>query len=190
MIIMMNKKIHRRCLRESEVIELKARIVADICKEVIAFANTRGGTLYIGVEDNGNVVGGEFIIRMKRTNETLRILFGNVPYEVDSRFRDVDFDIFEMHSYDQLKDTPEYQQWLTGDNDANVPPYGESGAQMRERVLKAFSGIQEDTCIITHGGVIAVIMQHLFPEERKNRYQWQPQNSRGYCIQNNGYQML
>ena len=114
--------------RESEVIELKARIVADICKEVIAFANTRGGTLYIGVEDNGNVVGGDFIIRMKRTNETLRILFGNVPYEVDSRFRDVDFDIFEMHSYDQLKDTPEYQQWLTGDNDANVPPYGESGA--------------------------------------------------------------
>ena len=43
--------------RESEVIELKAQIVADICKEVIAFANTRGGTLYIGVEDNGNVVG-------------------------------------------------------------------------------------------------------------------------------------
>ena len=43
--------------RESEVIELKTQIVADICKEVIAFANTRGGTLYIGVEDNGNVVG-------------------------------------------------------------------------------------------------------------------------------------
>ena len=42
--------------RESEIIELKAQIVTDICKEVIAFANTRGGTLYIGVEDNGNVL--------------------------------------------------------------------------------------------------------------------------------------
>ena len=40
---------------ESETIELKSSVVADLCKEVIAFANTRGGTLYIGVEDNGKV---------------------------------------------------------------------------------------------------------------------------------------
>lgn len=42
---------------ESETIELKSSTVADICKEIIAFANTKGGTLYIGVEDNGAVVG-------------------------------------------------------------------------------------------------------------------------------------
>ena len=33
---------------------------------------------------------------MKRTNETLRVLFGNVPFEVNPRFREVDFGIFEM----------------------------------------------------------------------------------------------
>ena len=119
---------------------------------------------------------------MKRTNETLQILFGNVPYEVDPRFREVDFGIFEMHSYDQLKDTPEYQGWLTGDNEINVPPQGESGVQMKERVLKALSEIKEDTCIITHGGVIASIMEYLFPNEGKNRYQWQPKPGRGYVI--------
>jgi ATP-dependent DNA helicase RecG len=42
---------------ESEIVELKSTVVADICKEVIAFANTKGGTLYIGVEDDGTVVG-------------------------------------------------------------------------------------------------------------------------------------
>ena len=42
---------------ESEVVELKAEIVGDICKEVIAFANTKGGTLYIGVNNDGSVVG-------------------------------------------------------------------------------------------------------------------------------------
>ena len=42
---------------ESETIELKTSVVSDLCKEVIAFANTKGGTLYIGVEDNGTVVG-------------------------------------------------------------------------------------------------------------------------------------
>ena len=119
---------------------------------------------------------------MKRTNETLRTLFGDVPYEVEPRFREVDFGIFEMHSYEELKDTPEYQNWLTGDNDANIPPQGESGLQMKDRVLAALSEIKEDTCIITHGGVIAAIMSHLFPEEGKNRYQWQSPNGGGYLL--------
>ncbi len=42
---------------ESETVELKSEIVPDICKEVIAFANTQGGTLYIGVQNNGTVTG-------------------------------------------------------------------------------------------------------------------------------------
>ena len=84
-------------------------------------------------------------------------------------------------SYEELKAVPEYQTWLNGDNEANIPPEGESGQQMKERVLQAFSCIREDTCLITHGGVIAAIMEHLFPEENKSRYDWQPQNGRGYC---------
>ena len=127
---------------------------------------------------------------MKRTNETLQIIFGDVPYEVDERYREVDFGVFEMHSYEELKDTQEYQIWLTGDNEANVPPQGESGAQMKERVLEAFSQVREDTCIITHGGVIAAIMEHLFPDEGKNRYQWQPKPGCGYAIEQHHYRKL
>ena len=127
---------------------------------------------------------------MKRTNETLRILFGDVPYEVEPRFREVDFGTFEMHSYQELKDTSEYQAWLTGDNDANIPPNGESGVQMKARVLGAFSEIKENTCIITHGGCIAAIMEHLFPGEGKNRYEWQPKNGFGYIIRGNTYEEL
>ena len=127
---------------------------------------------------------------MKRTNETLQILFGDVPFDPDPRFREVDFGIFEMHSYEELKDTPDYQAWLTGDNDANVPPNGESGVQMRQRVLAAFSEIREDTCIFTHGGVIAAIMAYLFPDEGKHLYQWQPKNGCGYAIDGNAYWQL
>ena len=127
---------------------------------------------------------------MKRTDETLRILFGDVPCEVDPRFREVDFGIFEMQSFEQLKDTPEYQAWLTGDNDANIPPQGESGLQMKARVLNAFSEIKEDTCIITHGGVIAAIMEHLFPKKNKNRYQWQPKPGYGYVLDAEDYRQL
>ena len=119
---------------------------------------------------------------MKRTEETLLILFGEVPHRMDVRFREVSFGIFEMHGYEELKDTADYQAWLTGDNEANIPPRGESGQQMRQRVLEALGEIREDTCIVTHGGVIAAIMQALFPEEGKNRYQWQPACGCGYGI--------
>lgn len=42
---------------ESETVELKSELVSDICKEVIAFANTRGGVLYIGVGNDGTPLG-------------------------------------------------------------------------------------------------------------------------------------
>ena len=119
---------------------------------------------------------------MKRTNETLEILFGNVPYSVDSRFREVDFGDFEMKSYEMLKDDPAYQAWLTGDNEGNVPPNGESGVQMTRRVLEAFAELPEGTALVAHGGVIAAIMANCFSQEGKHRYQWQPQNGCGYEI--------
>lgn len=42
---------------ESECIEYKSQMVNDIYKEVIAFANTNGGIIYIGIDDNGNLTG-------------------------------------------------------------------------------------------------------------------------------------
>ena len=42
---------------ESENIEFKLQMVDDIYKEVIAFANTDGGVIYVGIDDNGNAVG-------------------------------------------------------------------------------------------------------------------------------------
>lgn len=42
---------------ESERIEYKSQMVNDIYKEVVAFANTDGGVIYIGIDDNGNLTG-------------------------------------------------------------------------------------------------------------------------------------
>jgi len=44
-------------LFESEIVELKEIYTSDLKKEIIAFANTNGGTIYIGVRDNGEVIG-------------------------------------------------------------------------------------------------------------------------------------
>lgn len=130
---------------------------------------------------------------MKRTEETLHLLFGAVPHITDTRFKEIDFGIFEMKSYNELECTAEYQQWINGDNHTNIPPQGESGAQMEQRVLEAFAEVKtsyKDTVIITHGGVIAAVMAHYFKEENKNRYQWQPQPGHGYLLENNTYTVL
>lgn len=45
--------------QESETVELKAIVVEDIKKEIIAFANCDGGKIYIGIQDDGTVSGVE-----------------------------------------------------------------------------------------------------------------------------------
>lgn len=43
--------------QESETVELTAIFIDDIKKEIISFANCNGGTLYIGVQDDGTIIG-------------------------------------------------------------------------------------------------------------------------------------
>ncbi len=122
---------------------------------------------------------------MKRCEETLFLLFGEIPHETDAAFREMDCGAFEMRSYEEMKDDPDYIAWISGDNEANVCPGGESGKIMTARVLEGLERLVSDgrdTLLVTHGGVIAAIMAHLFPEEGKNRYEWQPKPGGGYEI--------
>ena len=45
--------------KETNTIELKREFVPDIKKEVVAFANTEGGVIYVGIDDNGEIIGVE-----------------------------------------------------------------------------------------------------------------------------------
>ena len=123
---------------------------------------------------------------MRRCEETLRIIYGRTKHRVDARFREMDLGVFEMHSYEELKDRADYIEWISGDNESNVVPGGESGKLMAERVVTALNELiaaGRDTVLITHGGVIAAIMSKCFPEECKNRYEWQPGAGEGYIVE-------
>jgi alpha-ribazole phosphatase len=122
----------------------------------------------------------------KRCEETLNIIYGNIPHTQNEAFCEMDFGAFEMRSYEEMKNDPSYIAWISGDNEKNVCPGGESGEIMQKRVI---DGLNEtiadckDFLLVTHGGVIAVIMAELFPEEEKNRYEWQPVAGEGYMIE-------
>ena len=127
---------------------------------------------------------------MKRTDETLQILFGEEAekaHKVCPGLREMDFGVFEGKSYEELKEDPAYQEWISGDNEKNLCPGGGSGRQMQADVLEAFDRIlREETAdriaVVTHGGPIAAIMQALFPEEDRSRYEWQPSYGEGYML--------
>ena len=44
-------------MTEGSTIEFKRIYVNDIAKTAVAFANTKGGRIYIGIEDDGTVAG-------------------------------------------------------------------------------------------------------------------------------------
>ena len=53
-------------LYESETVELKEIYTSDLRKEIVAFANTNGGIIYVGVQDNGEIIGlnnADFVIQ-------------------------------------------------------------------------------------------------------------------------------
>jgi len=122
---------------------------------------------------------------MRRCEETLAILYDDIPHETDPAFREMNFGAFEMRSYEEMKNDPDYIAWITGDNEANITPGGESGNRMTERVINGLHRLMEgnrDVLLVTHGGVIAAIMAYLFAEEGRNRYEWQPKPGGGYII--------
>lgn len=125
---------------------------------------------------------------MRRTTETLELLYGPGEQTALPGFREMDFGVFEMRSYEEMKEDPEYLAWITGDNEKNRCPGGESGEDMEARVLQAWGELERgpDTLLVTHGGPIAAIMAHLFPGEGKNRYEWQPKNGCGYLLEREG----
>ncbi len=122
---------------------------------------------------------------MKRTEETLLCLFGELEHEKAPELREISFGDYEMQDYYALEKVPGFLDWLNNSTE-QAPPHGESGREMEQRVLKAFHALAEegeDLLLLCHGGTIVNIMSALFPHEQKGRYDWQPGGGEGYELE-------
>ncbi|MCL1904659.1 MAG: putative DNA binding domain-containing protein, partial [Methanomassiliicoccaceae archaeon] len=67
-------------MKEDDVTELKREITKDTMKTVVAFSNTHGGKIYIGVDDKGTVFGVDDTDEV--SNYIAQLLAGNVHPDV------------------------------------------------------------------------------------------------------------
>ena len=126
---------------------------------------------------------------LARTDQTLQILFGNVPHKIRRSFREMDFGIFEGRSYYEIKDLPEYQAWISGDQMKERCPGGESGNMMMARLLRGLDPLLKkgrDALVVCHGGSIAMLFGRFFPDTGLNWYEIQPANGEGFLIEFDG----
>ena len=101
---------------------------------------------------------------MLRTEQTLRLIYGDVPHTQLPGLREMDFGDFEMHSYEELKDWPSYQKWIE-DVEHNPCPNGESAPLVLARNLEAIAPVlaaDEDAVCVAHGGVISGLLMTWF----------------------------
>lgn len=121
-----------------------------------------------------------------RTEETLLHLFGDIEHAVYPALRELNCGEFEMHSYEELKDNPDYQTWLMDSvGDFHIPG-GESKNEMSRRVMDCIHELSKspvsDLVIVCHGGTICNTMTNLFPNDCESFYDWSPKPCHGYAI--------
>lgn len=143
---------------------------------------------------------GYFSSGMLRCNETLEIIcegkgngleFGLVPL-----LKELNVGIFDMKSYEDLKENSEYIKWINDKTGDYKPVGGESKNNFYRRVNMGFLGLTarimqegyKSAVCITHGGVIVAIMQGLLaaPGSHKSFREWQPEPLSGYKLTHNG----
>ena len=119
-----------------------------------------------------------------RCRETAEILYPEKGVEIVDDLREADFGAFENHTYEELKDDPQYRAWLDGAGEA-APPGGESKAEQQARTVRAFQkvmaacGEDERVAFVVHGGTIMCLLEALEPSHRF--YDWQAPNGGGYA---------
>ena len=126
---------------------------------------------------------------LSRTEQTLELLYGDVPHSIDTDFMEMNFGEFEGKTYDDLKDTKSYQAWVSSNHMTTRCPGGENGTEVVERILRGIERITakgREALIVCHGGVIALLFNHFFPDSGLNWYEVQPVNGEGYTFEFEG----
>lgn len=114
----------------------------------------------------------------------------NKSIHIDERIAEINFGVFEQLTWQQAQvEYPDvWNEWIKNDATYQIPN-GESQQQVQQRVklfVKEIISIaeQHDIAIVTHGGIITLMLCYLFNFETK--HQWNFKINNGSIIKING----
>lgn len=109
-----------------------------------------------------------------RTRQTAGIYFPEARFIEDARFRECHFGDFEGKTYDQLQHDRDYRDWL--DNPWETSPRGgETLQQVKERMLGALHELPNNATVVTHSGVIRLLLD-TFADPKRDFWEWKVPN--------------
>ena len=129
-----------------------------------------------------------FTSPLKRCTETCQILYPDLSPLSIANLRECNFGEWEGKTADELKNEPEFEKWLGGDNEV-APPHGESNADFIRRICRMFESIVEGlmktgttaSVIVTHGGVIMTLLA-VYGLPQAKPFEWVMENGCGYSV--------
>ena len=125
---------------------------------------------------------------LKRCTQTCKIIYPDINPLVIANLSECNFGEWEGKTADELKDDPDFQKWLAGDNTVK-PPRGESNADFVRRICRMFESIVEglmktgttESVIVTHGGVIMTLLA-VYGLPQAKPFEWTMDSGCGYSL--------
>lgn len=129
-----------------------------------------------------------FASPMLRTRQTASIVYPEQEAELVPGLQETHFGIYEGKTYEELKDDPYYQKYISGDPDIPCPG-GESRREFAERCKAAFEALVKRlaaenvslAAVVIHGGTMMALMSAFVHSER-SFYDWMPTNLGGFRV--------
>ncbi len=130
-----------------------------------------------------------YVTPLKRTSQTAEIIFPGAEQVAVPGLLEMDFGKFEGHTYEELKDDPDYRAFHQSGGWSDCPG-GERRADFSARVCRAFRKLvteciargESEITIVTHGGPVMALMEH-FGIPEGGYYEWLPGNGEGYELE-------
>ena len=139
-----------------------------------------------------------FTTGLIRTDQTLEAIYGTHKHSAIPKLQEINFGKAECMTYDELKVFDNFDKWAwdtTGNEriaDAETANefhdrIGEGLKELLEKHRKAEQAHEDDgqdavTVVVCHGGVIACIMEKLFPAVCGSMWDWLPEPGFGYAV--------
>ena len=136
---------------------------------------------------------------MLRANQTLKTIYGNVPFKGVEKLKEINFGDWELKTYEELEGQGGWDAWMNDTTGTfTFPGSEESMVSFTKRILEGYREVEKEhrlkefshrhsgkdavSCIVCHGGTIAATMLSLFPEDKNYFFEWTPHTGRGYTI--------